>query len=581
MRKTIRLTCFMAIFILGILCLSEIYLDAYCPSGGGGGRTVRPPSGGNNPPPVVAGPTRPPSGTGLEPLVFNPPNPNPSLFSAWEIWWIRNRLNYLPFKTPIVWEEKKQTGEGTVAQARIPHKDIIDGIANALKNDKNPYVRAMAALAFGKFKNRNSIPHLKEAAGDKDFDVKNVVCLALGMFGKTDYLEDIKSILFSDKARDISRAYAALALGYIKDEASIEALKEVFNTKKRVEKDVACAALLALGNIQDASVIPFLEKILFNNRYDTQVRAYAALGLGRIRDEKAVTSLKRALKEKNTDIRASAVIALGLIKSPKTKQDLINIFQKDKDLRIQQFAAISLAKLDDKSVYDTLFQAITSKKINYNLKSFAVIGLGILDHPMAADRIREMVIKKEMFVRQAAILGVGLLKDKKSVPVLIKIIEKEQYSDPVSFLYAIQALGLIGDKTALPVLEKLYKKCQKDVNIATAVYNNLTVALSMLGKRTEILDTLYKRLKDKSAPALIKTRALHGIAYVGDKSSIKPLLDFYKAETKNQDLRNYAMFALGFVLDPEKVNPLYEITADNNYYIWLNIMNHINASKPD
>lgn len=553
-----------AIFLLVDISLNKV--DAWCPSGGAGGGQI-----------VPQRIPRPPSGTGLEPLVFNPPNPAPNLFFAWEIWWIRNRLNYLPFKEPIVWDTISD-GEETVAVQT--HRKLLEGIADALKNDSNPAARAMAALAFGKFKHKSGIRYLKAALADKSFDVKNVVRLSLGLFQDASFVENFKEILFSKKESDITKAYAALALGYIKDKSSVETLQEVFKEKK-VPKDIACATLVSLGNIGDKSVIPFLDKILNKPKGDVQIRAYAALALGKIKDPEAVEILRKSLKEKNPDIRASIAIAFGMIKSPDTKDDLVALFKKDKNSRVRQFAAISLAQLGDKSVYATLYKTATSSRGSFDVKAFAILALGLLGEQKETNKfIKEIVIKKKPIIRPVAVLTLGLLKDKTAVPILLEILEKEQAIDPVSFLYAIQALGLIGDKEAIPALEKLYKKAQEDISMAAAVYNNLTVALTMLGKRKETLDILHKQLKEKKASEVILLRALHGTAYIGDKSSIDYLLDFYKDE-KNLTLRMYAMFALGFVLDKDKINPLYKITADNNYYIWLNIMDHIYASKPD
>jgi HEAT repeat protein len=503
----------------------------------------------------------------------------------WEIWWIRNRLNYLPFKEPLVWEPEKPIGDNETVSVKQDKKKLIDRIANALKNDTYALTRAMAALALGKTKNKNVVKYLKASLNDdKEFFVQNVVCLALGLLGDASAVEDLEKIIYSKDIITVTRAYAIIALGYIKDEKSVELLKKILVLKEgeKVEKDIICSALLSLGNLEDKNHIPLLEKFLNDASLEEAIRSYAALALGRIKNAEAIQILKKALKEseKEPKLRSSIIVAFGQIKSPETKDILVDVLTHDKVPAVRQFAAISLAQLGDKSVYKNLMDVVNGKEMVLGLKEFAIIALGILGDEKACDTIRELVIKKTPFVRPAAVIALGLLKDKKSVPLLIEILEKEELSDPTAWLYATQALGMIGDKTAIPALEKIYAKAQKDVAVAAAIYNNVTVSLTLLGKKQEVLEILHNQIANKELMPQFILRALHGIAYIGDKSSLEKLIDFYDAE-QNPDVRQYAMFALGFILDPEKINPLYKVTSDTNYDIRLLVLDHVFTSKPD
>jgi HEAT repeat protein len=544
------------------------------------------------PPAFDPGPavTRPAYGPGLSPYFWDSLFYNPgATLPVWENWWIRNRLNYLQFKEPITWFQVSSNGE-TVPVATELRKQVFEALIDCLKNDKNPMVRANAALALGKSKDKNATDALKESMkNDKEFDVKNTAALALGILEEESVIDDIKNIVLDTKHgaeyKIISRAYAALSLGYFKKDNSafIDTLKELFSPKNsKTDNEILCSALLTMGNLEDPSLISFITKIMNDYTRKIPVRAYAALALGRIKDPSALSELKKALNDKEKDIRASAAIAMGMIKSPDSKNDLLKVLTNDKDGTVKGYAAIALAKLGDKSVVPEFTRLL--KKGDYHLQSLIPIALGLIDSQESLPMLREMLAKKNANTYSATILALGLLKDKESIPKLIKIVEKEQ-SDPIAWPYAIQALGLIGnqqDEKVVPVLEKAFKDALTRFDLATNAYNNLTVSLAMLGKRKEVLAELYKQLENEKLLPEIKWRILYGIAYIGDKGSLDPLVKFYnKNKTGDDYLRMYTVFALGYVLDKEKINPLYKITSDNNFGMWLRIIDHIIISKPD
>jgi HEAT repeat protein len=528
-------------------------------------------------------PLRPPAGTGIEPLVFNPLPTVP----MWENWWARNRLYYLPFKKTIQWTDdadQKKQDDGTLSVDVNPvSKQALDFLIKCLKENESPVIRANAALALGKYKHRGAVKALKDALkNDNDFDVKNVSALSLGIMGEESVINDLKAILFNEtdgKSSMISQAYAALALGYIKTEESINVLKEALDQSRKLHKEVQCSAVLSLGNLQDKSQIDFLGKILNDPSYDEYVRSYAAIALGRLKDETALPCLIKALTVKESNIRTSIAVAMGLIMSPKAKNELINLINKDKSTETQAFAIVSLAQLGDNKTFDTISNL--TKKADFNIEGVAFLSLGLLGNKASIPELQKIVVKKtKPLSRGAAIIALGMMKDVSSVNILMEVVQKEVNSDPISWNYAVLALGMIGDQQAIPVLEEAFKNAQERADLAKIGYNNLTISLVMLGKRNEVLDELYKRISDSKTLPQIKTRALHGLGYIGDKTSIKPLMDFYASE-KNDDLKSYAILAMGFILDKEQISPLYKITANNNFRITMLILDHIFFSKPD
>ena len=530
--------------------------------------------------PVLTLPGRPAAGTGLEPFIPNPVE----LIPDWEVWWTRNRLYYLPFKKPFAGIGEKTDTAGkesrTVAR-RFDSQKAFDFLVKSLA-DKHPNVRATAAFALAKSGNKDAIPHIKKIfTGDKDFNAKNISGLSLAVLGDTGSIDSFKEIINDKKEYVVSKAYAALALGYLKDKKSVDILKETLDPKKRLHKEIQCSALLALGNLRDESVVSFLEEIINDRRRHEDVRAYATLALGRINSEKVLKPLTKMASVRNPKIRASAAISLGLLKSPDAKTTLLKLLKKDKSTEVRSYAAIALAQSGIKDAAKTLTKIV--RKRDFNMQGFALLSLGILGDEKAAKNIRKSLGKKKKkgsFARDIAALSLGLLKDKESVPGLIAIVEKEKSFDSVARQYAILALGMIGDESAVPVLEKTFKAARSDTALANMAYNNLTVALSMLGKKKEVLNTLYEQLKDPATDQDMMLRVLNGIGYLGDESSIAPLIDYY-GRVETDTLRMYAVMALGFVLDKNKISPLYKITADNNINIHLTVLDYILASRPD
>jgi len=496
----------------------------------------------------------------------------------WQSWWEQNCLHYLKWREPISWVTVKNTGETISVASEVQKKMIQEVFIPCLKEDKNAIARASAALALAKMEDQSSLATLKEALNqDKDFDVKRTVAFSLAMLQDKDTINEIIELTNNNQAKFskfLDRPTALLILGYIKNPAVLESINGVFDPKKKSDTETQCAALLALANFKDKSYIPLISNILNDKSKDANIRVYAALALGFIKDPSALPELKKALDEKDNSIRSSAVMALGMIKSPDSKNDLINLLNKDKNAEVKAYTLLSLAQLRDASTYPTLSKISASK--DYFLQGVSAISWGITGNEKILPELRELVEKKKRpMAYNAAIVAVGLLNDKKSVPILMKVLEKDK-ADQIAWAYAVQSLAMIGDNQITPALEKIFEEDQKKCSLTTEAYNNLLVALTVLGKRKEVLSVLTKQLEDKNLANDIKLNTLHGIGYIGDKSSIEPLINAYKQEKDNW-VRMYAVQSLLLLLEKETINCYCCVIANYNFSINRLILDYMFA----
>lgn len=474
----------------------------------------------------------------------------------WANWWDVNRLYHLQFREAVSMITSTNTSRETIPISTTTLKTISQEVfIPCLKENKNAMTRATAALGLGKLKDKSVIPVLKEAlTNDTDPYVKNTVALALAILEDEETLNNLNE-LAQDKnskySKLVDRANSLLMLGYLKNNKAVEALKNALDPTQKNDKEIQCAALIALANYRDVSLVPFICNILADGTRDANVRTYAAISLGIIKDPGALPALKKALSDRDSSIRSGSAFALGFIKSPDAKDDLINLINTEKKSEIKSYAILALAQIGDKSVYPIISNIV--KKNDYYLASVGTLALGLLGDEKALPELREMVEKRNKpLCYGTAMLALGLLKDKKSVPAIMKVVETAK-ADEVNWKAAVQTLGMIGDAKATPVLKKIFNDTKRKCDLLTEQYDDLLIALTMLGERKEVLPFLNQQMRDNTLSYETKLHAIHGTGFVGNSDSIEPLTKFYKEE-KDKYLQLFDLQSLVLLLEKEKVN---------------------------
>ena len=196
---------------------------------------------------------------------------------------------------------------------RREQERAVKSLLQALENDRDPSVRAEAALALGKIRDQylfaRIIPRLKNALYDPVVNVRTAAAWALGEVGNSSVLPDLYRAI---KEREPAvRKEVAMALGKIESADAIPELCEALND---LDKSVRKAAAWALGQIKHRpTAIPHLTNIARNIRESIAVRQVAINSLGDLGYTDAVPSLLDLLCDNNDTISKTAALALNKV----------------------------------------------------------------------------------------------------------------------------------------------------------------------------------------------------------------------------------------------------------------------------
>ncbi|MEW6026916.1 MAG: HEAT repeat domain-containing protein [Planctomycetota bacterium] len=538
------------------------------PDSSSGGTVGRRPSGGG------ASISRPPLDFGLQPRIQAMTQGTTNFLGyvePWEVWWTRNRFNYLKFRKTIEFIQKSNDGYVNVAK----EYDDIFNLFNKALQDKDLYVRVAAAQGLSKMGDQKVNAVLKKAFyNESQLYVENNIVFAMGLMGDATNAVILKEIAVNKQETEINRAYATLGLGYVRNNPEVvKALKDIAGSQDKPE--VVASAALSLGNLKEVSAVPVLAKLIqsgvlyHGEKHDRKVRCYAALGLGRIGTKDAVNELKKSLEDKDKDVQECVAIALGATKLPEALNPLIQLLSS-RDVSVRGFAAVSLSQIPDKAVYPALLAAYINAK-DPQVDGMIVLAMGLSGDKRAVPELQKILNTKNKrpLLKGASAIALGLLKDTSSVQVISDLLEKS--NDPVLSAHLTLALGMIGDVKAVEVIKKKWEEVGKTSNIA---YTNMAVALTMLGAGEDAVLPVIRKHLDRKEMTALRQHALHSAGLVGNKEIIGEIAKLYDEET-NPQVRNYIITSLGFLVDVNETPLLTKVTADNDYNVFMWIMEHL------
>ncbi len=492
------------------------------------------------------------------------------MMMKWQEWWTRNEYRFIRVEKKAI----TKSGSEVVMDDLSPEmKELVTFLLKQMKHDYWD-VRAASALALGKIglKNEEIRTALEEAIKDKDKNVQESSILALGMLQATKSSFLLSKMLQDKTVEHSLRAYSAMALGLMKDPANLSLLLQIAKDERKDE--VRAAAVTALGLIGDERAVrPLLD--IFCGQDEERIRALAVTSLGKLgvtefkQNPKAKQSInlvrqfEKFLQSKETKvyIRQSLAMILGRFGDDKTIDVLINVVTSDRDKAVRSFALLSLAQIkkDDSrktSVREFLRRILKTEK-NVIVKSYAALAVGLSDDVEAAKILREIFDSGEdSDIRAAAAVGLGLLKDKESMPALGTEIEKPRGGGDVR-RFACISLGLIGDLNASNYLKAVLEKVKEPYLRWSAA-----IGLARLGDKS-CIDLLVQNLSDGSR--VVKEAAVRAIGYFRDETQIKTLMDHFNKES-NKEIQAMYIVSLGYIGDSaEEIPVLRQVSQDFNW----------------
>ena len=278
----------------------------------------------------------------------------------------------------------------------------------------------------------------------------------------------------------------------------------------------------------------------------------------------ALDVLEKAALDRNKHVATSAIIALGKSGSARPVPLLIKI-SNDRGRRREEreSALLALGMLGQRisEVRDTLITALADSKRNAGERTFAALGLGLLADPASVP-----VLVRQAFtasglrdVPAASTLAAGLAGGDFVVPDLARALSGKQAArtaDDRLRAMTAAALAKTGAHAALPALRRALGDRQIDVRRQTVL------ALGALaGPKDEEITADLVRLLAYERDAVLRGHLALALGEIGSTVAADPLLYLYRKGTSVEV--QFAALALGLLVHEsdsadlrEKIVPL-------------------------
>ena len=449
-----------------------------------------------------------------------------------------------------------------------------------LSDETSPVLRKGAVAALGEIRSPDSVPALVWVLRTRYEDIKDFqrhlkreyntlarlkeAIANLGVEWTGDYAPpDYRTWGELKPIPSLVRSEVALSLGKIKGDAVVQPLIDSLKGDERAA--VRKSAAFALGEVTGEMVVDPLIQAL---REDKQgiVRQEAAVALGKIKGDKVVNPLLTTLKkDKFEGARKQAAIALRELPAELADDGLVDVLkkgwgtfeEKQEVLSVQTEVITSLTKLGNETTAKSIINALRSAEDDWTRWKL-VFALGRLEENYDApvDAMSAELEHPNYVIRKEAVLGLGLSKDRKSLEILVGILEdKNEYKSIRAS--AATALGTLLDEGAAPSL--LAALDDKHIEVRTQVAAALG-AIREARAVDKLIEMFYAPLEDK----VVKAACVTALGLIGGEKAETVLLDILETDTEKGAIFTNAVTGLGVLKSTRAVPKLIEVLEDQN-----------------
>jgi HEAT repeat protein len=499
--------------------------------------------------------------------------------TRWEKWWMCNKEDYLlprAVSAPELSGDQYSGGLAPPIEQEI-RASVIPLLEEALK-DSDHEVRSAAALALGKVGDWREIKVLIAALHDRERSVAEAAVLALGLLGEASVEHSLRDV-FNDTTRTArERGLAALALGYSGGDVARSVLFDQLGATSDVEgrgrpPNVEAvrflgAALwagadkkespatdrspLAASLIQRALSAPSLK--------DRVIQGIGSGALSKTRDPGSLQFILRAIVDPRSDVRTGAGIAAGRVikaEDRRSVQALIAAITAEGEPMPKRMMLISLGRIGGPDARRKLLAELDAG-IRQD-RAFAALALGVSGATDLAPRLRkEFEAASDDSLKGAAAIALGIMHDPEALKTVGEVARTKNNPELLRNLMWFLALDR-GRGTAA-----IAEQVALDARVAE-VHDAGCIALGLIGS----LESQALLIKQLTAPVPVTLRraAAIGLARMGDRRGVQPLMKLVKNPNEQQIVRAGAVTALGILCQRDAHPPFSRVSIDSVFDI--------------
>ena len=289
-------------------------------------------------------------------------------------------------------------------------------------------VRSFALVSLGRLGAPGEIGRAEIAAmlGKEGREVvRQGAAIALGLLGRADDapLDALVVGALGRAAREDgdfgTRVHADMALARVGGAPAILVLRETMEKAARVDLPFLA---LALGIAGDPPSAPELHP-MFREQKDPSIRGAFALSLGLLRHAPAAEEIRAAAFGKGQrEMRRHCMIALGLLGDAPSAAPLLGVVTSDWDPFLKNGAGTALGLLGDRDALPAI-AACAKGATSILARGHACRILGMIGNRDSARALAAFAAdgKETGYLRMFAVTGLGILGERKDLPILSEI----------------------------------------------------------------------------------------------------------------------------------------------------------------